>query len=120
VNIYLAGPMRGRDDFNFPAFHAAAAKLRAQGHEVLNPAETDHNSGFDPAGMKGTNAELEHAAFDLRAALAFDLTWICTNAETVAVLPNWQRSLGARAEVAAAHAIGIPVFEVDEVPDATA
>jgi len=40
--IYLSGPMSGLPGFNFPAFHAAAAKLRADGFTVLNPAETDN------------------------------------------------------------------------------
>ena len=39
MQLYLAGPMRSIKDFNFPAFNAAAAKLRAAGHEVFNPAE---------------------------------------------------------------------------------
>lgn len=48
--IYIAGPMSGLPELNFPAFHEAAADLRAQGHEVVSPAElyshTDRDWGF--------------------------------------------------------------------------
>lgn len=37
--IYIAGPMSGLPDFNYPAFQTAAAVLRAQGHHVENPTE---------------------------------------------------------------------------------
>lgn len=37
--VYIAGRMTGLPDFNFPAFHAAAAKWREKGWEVENPAE---------------------------------------------------------------------------------
>ncbi|MCY1527250.1 hypothetical protein D9M68_623110 [compost metagenome] len=37
--IYLAGPMTGLPEFNYPAFHAEAARLRALGYQVENPAE---------------------------------------------------------------------------------
>ena len=36
--IYVAGPMSGLPAFNFPAFHEAAADLRACGFDVVNPA----------------------------------------------------------------------------------
>ncbi len=39
MKIYIAGPMTGLPDYNFPAFHAAAAAWRAEGWEVVNPAE---------------------------------------------------------------------------------
>ena len=36
---YLAGAMSGLPEDNYPAFRRVAVKLRAEGHEVLNPAE---------------------------------------------------------------------------------
>lgn len=39
MKVYIAGPMTGLPDWNFPAFHAAAAAWRAAGWEVVNPAE---------------------------------------------------------------------------------
>lgn len=37
--LYLAGPMSGLPEFNYPAFHQAARVLRTAGFEVLNPAD---------------------------------------------------------------------------------
>lgn len=37
--IYIAGPMSGRPQNNYPAFWLAANKFRAHGLTVLNPAE---------------------------------------------------------------------------------
>ena len=45
--IYLSGPMSGWPDLNFPAFHAAAALLRGQGFEVVNPAEINPDATLD-------------------------------------------------------------------------
>jgi hypothetical protein len=41
--IYLAGPMRGRKFFNFPAFDAARDILLSQGYEVISPADMIEN-----------------------------------------------------------------------------
>jgi len=94
--IYLAGPMTGLPDLNFPAFHAAAESLRAQGRVVFNPAEL----GF------GAN--------DYREALTACLAWICAEAEALVVLPGWEKSPGAQAEVATAYALGLQVLKAPE------
>lgn len=39
MKLYIAGPMTGLPDNNYPAFHEAARDLRARGYEVANPAE---------------------------------------------------------------------------------
>lgn len=115
MRIYLAGPMRGIPEFNFPAFRDATAKLRALGHEVFSPAEKDQDAGFDPSDMKGDNAELGPVGFELSLALAMDLDYVCNHAEAVVVLPGWGDSLGAAAEIAAARALSKPVWPLENV-----
>ena len=105
MKLYLAGPMTGIEHYNFPAFDAAAAQLRAAGHAVFNPADNDRQNGFDATDLQGHEAA-EHG-FDLRTALKQDLSWICDHAEGIALLPGWEKSKGARAEVALAEALGI-------------
>lgn len=106
MKLYLCGPMSGLPSYNFPAFDEAAKQLREAGHTVFSPAENDRENGFDATGLQGHEAA-EHG-FDLRAALKQDLSWICDHAEGIALLYGWEDSKGARAEVALAHALGIP------------
>jgi hypothetical protein len=40
MRVYIAGPMTGLPEFNFPAFNKAAKAWRDAGWEVLNPAES--------------------------------------------------------------------------------
>lgn len=112
LHVYLAGPMTGIAEFNFPAFDAAASKLRDLGYVVFNPADNDRDKhGFDPTGMTGSENVAEHG-LDRRKVLADDLAWICAEADLVAVLPDWEIASGARAEVATARALDIPVTTV--------
>lgn len=112
MKIYLAGPMTGLPDYNFPAFDHAAKALRALGHEVFNPADNDRDNGFDATGLAGHEAE--RLGFSLRNALKQDLSWICDHAEAVAVLDGWHRSKGALTETALSVALGIPFQPVDK------
>lgn len=120
MKIYVAGPMRGIPEFNFPAFHAATAKLRAEGHHVFNPAERDiEHHGVDIS--KGNAAGCEELAtkehgFNLREALKDDLEFICLHADAIALLPGWHNSRGAAAELATAVALGLKVINL---PDAS-
>lgn len=114
--IYLAGPMRGIPQFNYPAFAKAAAALRAKGFYVFNPAEADiERTGKDAGELSpaGDLAEATAKGFDLRAALCEDLTFICEEAHGIAMLPGWQNSKGATAERATALALGLFVIRLD-------
>jgi hypothetical protein len=113
--VYVAGPMSGIPEFNFPAFNAAAAKLRAEGYVVFNPAERDieRHGGVDISKGNATGSQ-EHAAkehgFSLREALADDTAWICKEANAIAMLPGWENSKGARAEWHLSLALGHEVI----------
>lgn len=107
--IYIAGPMRGLPEFNFPAFDTAEALLTEHGYQPINPAQHDRDGGFDAKGMTGHEDLTARQDFDIREALKWDLEQVA-HVDAVAVLPGWENSSGARAEVALAHAIGTPVY----------
>lgn len=98
TRVYIAGPMTGLPDFNYPAFHAAAADLRAAGKDVVNPAELHgpEDSGGD-----------QSWEWYLRAALVAML-----GCDEIVLLPGWETSRGARLERYVAEALGMPVTEL--------
>lgn len=92
--IYLSGPMTGYLNYNYDAFHEAAAILRRQGFIVLNPAE--HHSGRQDL----TRAEYMRGDF-------FDIL----GADGIAVLPGWEHSRGALMEILMGASLDLPIFE---------
>ncbi|HEY6019294.1 MAG TPA: DUF4406 domain-containing protein [Candidatus Paceibacterota bacterium] len=113
MKVYLAGPMRGYPNFNFPAFEHWAGRLRAEGYEVYSPAEMSvklfgqdvlDKAGGDESKMGADEDTISRTVFHL------DLTYICLNAEAVALLPGWEKSKGATAERAAAIALGLELI----------
>ena len=91
MKIYIAGPMSGLPDFNYPAFFSAARALEAVGYVPINPARAE--------GREGCSTWLDF----MRAALR-DIA----NADGVAFLPGWVLSAGARLEVRIAEDLGLP------------
>lgn len=114
MNIYVAGPMRGIPEFNYPAFNAAAAKLRAEGHTVFNPAEKDievHGTDISKGNEKGCLIEAAaNHGFSLRRALRDDTAWICEHADAIALIQGWEQSKGAKAEKALGEALGLEIM----------
>ena len=91
MKIYLSGPMTGIPDLNRPEFNRVAALLRKRGHHVFNPAEQEPQEPNE-----------------YRKALSLGLQWICEEAEWFVSLKGSDDSPGARAEIRAALACGIP------------
>lgn len=103
MKIYLAGGMRGYAFFQFPTFHAAAKRLREQGHEVFSPAEHDESEGFRPVQVGDRHLPLAHF-------MEHDLPEVC-RADAVAVLPRWHDSEGARLEVYVGRVCGKTIID---------
>lgn len=100
--VYLAGPMSGYKDFNFPAFAETTALLRAEGHKVFSPAENDYLLYGDDF--------LDHPERASYAkCLEDDLRWICRYAEVIALLPGWEKSSGVHVEKALADVLKLEV-----------
>lgn len=101
---YVAGPMRGYDQFNFPAFDAARDALVAQGHTVLSPADMDREIGLDESANT-----LE--GFDVQDALRRDfLAILQPDTDGIVLLPGWEDSEGAKAERFVAEKAGKRVY----------
>jgi hypothetical protein len=101
-SIYVAGPMSGYPEFNFPAFFAAEDKLTKEGWKVFNPAAKDDESSLDKTAVKTGDAALAiKKGFDFREAYMWDLDKV-VNGDGIFMLKGWEQSPGARGEHAAA------------------
>lgn len=94
--VYLSGPMTGLPNENYPAFHEAAARLRAIGFDVLNPAETAGGATHLP----------RHIYMDV------DIGYVKA-ADAVVVMQGWRNSDGAKLEAIVASSMDKPVFTYD-------
>lgn len=97
VKVYIAGPMTGFPDHNFPAFFDAEAKLKELGFEVVNPASF------------GECPELNWVACLKRD---LPLMWECN---AVIALDQCWRSKGARLEQHVANELGIAVIDLEDM-----
>lgn len=93
--IYIAGPMTGIAEHNFPAFFEAEKLLVALGWSVRNPARTDDGDTSKPWDY--------YMRIDLGHILA---------SNCVALLPGWQKSKGVALELTVARALKMDVYEL--------
>ena len=113
--IYLAGPMRGIEDFNFPAFDRQAELLRKQGWRVINPAEMDREHGSPESGPMEYDPATDYNDKEfMREALRRDLVAIAEECTAIYMMSGFEQSRGAKAEYQLAKAIGIDIYY--EVP----
>lgn len=96
-DIYLAGPMRGYKDHNYPEFARVTQILRNRGYKVFSPAEA--NPLVDKKSYKD--------------CMLVDINAVINKCESIVCLPGWRKSLGANTEVLVGHACGKEVCEIE-------
>jgi len=109
--IYIAGPMRGYKHYNFPAFDAAAERLRRLGFDPVSPADMDRALGFDPMTLPDDHDwNRLPQGWDTRevAKRCCDAVIGC---DGLYLLPGWLGSAGACSEKLLADWLRISVAE---------
>lgn len=100
--VYLAGPMSGIAEYNYPAFEDAAKKLRDLGYIVKSAHEVKHPDN----GVPGSITWAEYMRRDIKVLLGCDC--IC-------LLPGWSESRGAKLENRIACELGMKPYTLNSL-----
>ena len=92
AKIYVAGPMRGYPELNFPAFHKAATDLELGMWDVVNPAVINPDPNAD--------------YYDCMRA---DIKALC-DCHAIYLLRGWEHSEGANVEFQVARALQLQII----------
>jgi hypothetical protein len=100
TKLYLAGPMTGYPQFNFPLFFKAAEIARSWGFDIISPAELDAENNEDyeiasnsPDGALGSTTQTYGDYLGRDVKIIAD-----EGVEGILFLPRWEESKGARLE----------------------
>jgi hypothetical protein len=102
MRIYISGPITGTNDFK-ERFAEAAQRVKAAGHEYINPAYMD--DVFPGA------SHSQYMAIDERLLLYSD---------AILMLPGWETSEGCKEERTWARILRLKEFTLDDFPGAPA
>lgn len=103
--IYIAGPMRGYEHHNYPAFDEARCRLVKKGYTVISPADIDRAAG----GVSGDQDD--QSAFVIRDLYSLLLLKMGENPKNgLYMLPGWKRSKGACGEAGIADWLGLEIY----------
>lgn len=97
LTYYLAGPMSGIPQCNFPAFQSAASTLRDRGYRIVSPAELD-DPETQAAAMANLTGSMEGSKQTWGDFLARDVKIVADQVQGIILLPGWRESRGAKLE----------------------
>lgn len=96
--FYLAGPMTGLPEYNFPEFDRYCEILRKKNFDIISPHEIDHGETPETRGSLDYHLYIKEG---LKALLTCD---------AVILMPGWENSHGSRFEVEVARKCGMNIF----------
>jgi hypothetical protein len=94
---YIAGPMSGLPQHNYPAFLSAEATVAAAGFVPINPAKN---------GLPADAPWERHMRRDIGLLVTCDV---------IVMLPGWSQSRGATLENKIARTLGMKVIDLEDV-----
>ena len=114
IRIQLSGPMSFMPDYNRKTFNKVTKELESKGYVVHNPAQYAMHVKTD-------------ADFDYGELLYKSLDFICHHASWIVLLPGFEGSKGAVAELATALACNVQAYryvriaggdwQIEAIPD---
>lgn len=106
TKLYIAGPMTGYEQWNFPEFFRVEKALLELGYDVINPA---HNDGPDLESALASAGSTEKPNYTWNYYMKRDLPHVM-ECDGLLLLEGWQNSKGAKLEVHVAKALGLPLY----------
>lgn len=112
--VYVSHPIKGQT-----ADQVSAAELRGiawaehHGYAPLLPRNIgawEHPGAPCPEGSNGNGGQAGEAEHDHGCYMRGDLVAMLTEADAILMMPGWERSNGARAEMQTALVVNMPVF----------
>lgn len=101
MRVYIAGPMTGIEDWNYPLFFQVEEQLKELGYETVNPAR----SSGDTLEEALADAEVHPWSYFMKRDIPHVI-----QCDALCLLPGWRSSRGARLEVSIAKGLGIPLY----------
>lgn len=114
MKLYIAGPMRGKDFFNFAEFDRVAGVIEELGHVPVSPADLSRNAVRDKGLATGIEGNYGAPNFAIEDFMEKDIRAM-RDVDGIVLLDGWENSKGAAVELAYARYRGIPVYaSIDE------
>jgi hypothetical protein len=120
-HCYEGGPMRGYEQYNFPAFDEGEAILTDEGWNVISPANLDREAGIDPNDPKCEETVAAFTPEDWKQVIRRDIEAILSlkqpRGDAIALLPGWESSVGTVAEAMLARWLNLrPIHALSGQP----